>query len=153
MAAKSEIAVRPFEKSDAFQCCQVIEINKENLGDLYDEEKLKNASEYNQYWVAEKADKVVGMIGLSDLQNGIGMIGTLCVHPDYQRQGIASKLLQHCIAEAEKASFRKLLLLTHEQNKPTMMLAIKNDFVPEGQLRDHYRDGEKAVVYLSYFFG
>lgn len=146
------MTIRKFRPEDAPSCAQLIELNKDHLSDLYSAQELIAASAHNQYWVARDGDKVVGMIGLTDLRNGIGMLGTLCVDPNHQRGGVGRKLLQSAKQAACDQKFRKLLLLTHQQNKPMMILAIKEDFVPEGSLRDHFRDGQKHLTYFSYFF-
>ena len=79
------------------------------------------------------------------------LLRALCVDQNQQRQGIGSQLVDKLKTEAKNDNFRKLLLLTHEENKPTMILAIKKDFIPEGSLKNHFRDGKKDVIYLSCF--
>ncbi len=146
------MTIRPFQSKDAEFCSKLITQNKLHLGDIYAASDLIKASQFNSYWVAENKQKqIVGLIGLSDLNNGIGMVTTLVVTITKQRKGIGKKLLSHLKSEAKNQKFRKLLLLTHEKNKPMMILAIKEDFIPEGSLKNHFRDGKKDVIYFSYF--
>lgn len=146
-----QVIIRNFKKDDAETCAAIIEQNKQHLGDLYTAEELIAASSYTQYQVAELDQQVVGIIGFSDLKNGIAMLATACVAPHYQGQGIGTKLLQSMIKLGQEQNYRKLLLLTHEQNQPMMILAIKSGFIPEGSLKRHFKDG-KDVIYFSYFY-
>lgn len=120
------------------------------MGDLHDEQSLEKARSYNHYWVVKVNGKIAGLVGLADLENGIGMILSLVVAKDYKRQGIGKALIRHVKKQAAKKRFRKVLLLTHVFNKPMMILAIKEDFIPEGSLKQHFRD-ERDVIYFSYF--
>jgi predicted N-acetyltransferase YhbS len=142
--------IRKFSNEDAHQCAAIIDENKENMGDIYDAEGLKKASTYTAYFVSEENGQINGLIGFTDLNNGIGMLGTLCVSKSSQGKGVGRALVLETIKYATSQKYRKVLMLTHEMNKPMMVLAIKEGFIPEGSLRKHFRDG-KDVIYLSYF--
>lgn len=142
--------IMEFKLEDANDCVEILNKNKKNMGDLHTEESLKKASSYNHYWVAKIGKKIIGLIGVADLENGIGMVASLSVDPDCQGKGIGQELLRTAKKFCKKNKFRKLLLLTHEKNKPMMILAIKEDFIPEGSLKRHFRDG-RDVIYFSYF--
>jgi putative acetyltransferase len=143
--------IRDFKVADAAACAELIKKNKDNLGDLYNAEELIKSSSYTRFLIAEIDGKVMGLIGFSDLKNGIAMLGTACVDPTLHGQGIGTKLLQATIELGKTQNYRKLLLLTHEKNKAMMILAIKQGFIPEGSLKNHFRDG-KDVIYFSYFY-
>lgn len=145
-----KIIIQKFKKLDAFTCVQLIDINNKDMGDLHTSESLIKSGDYNMYWVAKTANKVIGMIGLSDLKNNIGMILSLCVHPDFHGKGIGKNLLRVVKKYAKKNTFRKILLLTHHKNKKMMSLAISEDFIPEGTLKRHFRTGEDVICF-SYF--
>jgi len=142
--------IRLFKPTDANLCVAIINENKENMGDLYTKASLIKSSKNNNYWVAEEGGKIIGMIGLTDLNNGIGMVISFCVRKLFQNRGIGEALLKRIESEVKKRKYRKLLLLTHVANKRMMSLAIKEDFIPEGTLKKHFKDG-KDVVYFSYF--
>ncbi|OQX51391.1 hypothetical protein B5M47_00865 [candidate division CPR3 bacterium 4484_211] len=142
--------IRPFQKTDAKACVKLINLNQKDLGDLYSEQSLIETSLHSKFWVAEKNHTIVGMIGFSNLKNGIGMTVSLSVHPEYKKQGIGRRLLQAAKNYARKQGFRKVLALIHAQNKPMMILAIKEDFIPEGSLKNHFRTGQD-VIYFSFF--
>jgi len=71
---------------------------------------LRQTMEHDPYyerdgcWVARENEKIVGWVLSKTMKNagpevgrfqGRGGIGALCVHPDYQRQGIGGQLLDH----------------------------------------------------------
>ncbi len=145
------LIVRPFTSQDADACARLIDQNQADMGDLYTAQELIQSASYTQYHVADNDGVVVGLIGLNNLKNGIGMLATTCVDPAQHGHGIGTKLLQFMIQLGKKQNYRKLLLLTHEQNKAMMILAIKQGFIPEGSLKKHFRDG-KDVIYFSYFY-
>lgn len=142
--------IRSFKKTDAPTCARIINKNKKDMGDLYTQKSFIKAANYNQYWVAEEKGNIVGLIGFSDLKNGIGMMLSLSVDPDFQERGTGTQLIRKVKDYAQKHSFRKVLLLTHAKNKKMMLLAIQEDFIPEGSLRKHFRTGED-VIYFSWF--
>lgn len=147
---KDQIRIHEFKSENASDCVKIIDINQKHMGDLYTVDSLVRSSGYNKYWVAENSGKVIGLIGLANLENGIGMLLSLCVHPSSQGKGIGKKLIETVKKYAEKNRFRKILLLTHHHNKKMMILAISQDFIPEGSLKKHFRTGED-VIYFSYF--
>ena len=142
--------IREFSPKDSKSCIAILNKNEEHMGDLYTEDSLIKASSYTSYLVAEEGKDILGMVGLTDLNNGIGMLGTLCVDPEIHGKGVGRALVKATIALAKEKKYRKVLLLTHVKNKPMMILAIQEDFVPEGSLKNHFRDG-KDVIYFSYF--
>jgi RimJ/RimL family protein N-acetyltransferase len=146
------INIRPFKTEDAEACANLIDQNKDDLSDLYTADSLVKASSYTYYFVAEltRPKKVVGMIGVSDLNNGIAMLGTLCVDSKSKGKGIGTQLVRKAKNYLKEKKFHKGLFFTHEKNKPMMILGIKEDFIPEGVLRKNFRGG-RNVVCLSYF--
>jgi ribosomal protein S18 acetylase RimI-like enzyme len=148
---KTHISIQNFSPAYAPKCIEIFNLNKKNMSDLYTQESLVQANSYNKYWLAfTKKKQVCGIVGFSDLHNGIGMMISLSVHPKFQRQKIGITLVEEVKSYARKNGFSKVLLLTHVKNKPMMLLAIKTDFIPEGSLRRHFRTGED-VIYFSYF--
>lgn len=142
--------IRNFTDKDAHACIEIMQQNEEHMGDLYTVESLVKAAGYTNYFVAVDEGKIIGMIGFSDLNNGIGMLGSLCVNKEIHGKGTGKLLVRKVVEFAKEKKFRKVLLLTHEKNKAMMGLAIREDFIPEGSLKKHFRDG-KDVIYFSYF--
>jgi len=150
MENKISVVVREFVENDAAACSVIIGENEKDMGDLYNADELIAASKYNKYWVAEIEGQVAGMVGMCDLKNGIGMLVTLCVSKKFQRRGAGKRMVEEVKKYAKANNFRKVLMLTHENNKAMMILGISQGFVPEGSLKKHFRTGED-VFYFSYF--
>ena len=144
------LRVRPFKKSDVDGFLAVMRKCRRWLGDLYNRKTLLKAAEHTRFWVAESKGKIVGHVGFVDLKNGIGMLCSLAVDPAYRGKGIGRKLIKAVKRYAKRKGFRKIIAITRLDNKPAMILLIKEGFVPEGTLMYHFRTGEH-MAYFSYF--
>lgn len=49
-------------------------------------------------YVYEKESRIVGMVRLISLRDGKAHVGSIRVHPDFRRQGIATALTEYCIS-------------------------------------------------------
>lgn len=141
---------REFKPEDAEGVIGVQESVKETLGDLYTKKSIVEESGFIKFFVAEEEGKILGYNGLMDLKNGIGMMLSLAVDKDQQGKGIGTELVKAVKDYAKENGFRKVLLLCRINNKPMILLGVKEDFEPEGVLRRHFRTGED-VLYMSYF--
>ena len=73
----------------------------------------------------------------------------LCVTPTYQRQGIASCLLQHAISIATAADAKVMLLEVRRSNQAALALYQREGFHQIGERKHYYRGpagGEDAIV-------
>lgn len=68
-----------------------------------------------------------GLVTL-DRKNGVGTIGLVAVHEEFQGQGIASALIQHVIQYAQEGKCIKLSVATQHDNIPACRLYEKNGF-------------------------
>ncbi len=73
-------------------------------------------------------------------------IANIAIHPDYQKQGWGTYLMQHLIDRAEKMGSHYILLEVRPSNKAAMALYNKFGFFPHGVRKRYYRDGEDAIV-------
>lgn len=95
----------------------------------------------NQYpiFVAEIDHKVVGWISLSAYRPGRAALRytkevSYYVHRDYQRKGIASKMLSFAIQESPKFQTKSLFAIILEQNVPSINLVKSFNFEQWGLL-------------------
>lgn len=89
------------------------------------EELPKNEDQI--FLVAKTNERVVGFVGIhrmSGLMKHIGEVG-ITVHPDYQGEGIGTKLLKTAIELAKKKGFKRLEADTLANNKPMIRIAEK----------------------------
>ena len=72
-----------------------------------------------------------------------GWISTICVHPDYQRHGIGSKLLRVCEQELQMPRVR---LTVRESNDAAINMYLAKGYVEINRWRSYYKGGEDGVV-------
>jgi ribosomal protein S18 acetylase RimI-like enzyme len=56
------------------------------------------------FWVARDGDRVVGFVGLQRVSRGTGKVKRLAVDPDYQRRGVATRLVARLMGYARAAA-------------------------------------------------
>ena len=69
----------------------------------------------------------------------------LYIHPDYRRQGMGSKLIQHVESMCKT---EKLFTSTNQSNLPMQGLLNKSGFVPSGFI-DNLDEGDPEIVYFK----
>jgi ribosomal-protein-alanine N-acetyltransferase len=72
-----------------------------------------------------------------------GWIATICIHPDYRRQGLAEKLLKIC---EEEMQMPRIKLTVRASNTAAIMLYKNNGYHQVGCWRRYYKGGEDGVV-------
>ena len=70
---------------------------------------------------------------------------TLCVLPEYRRQGIAGALLEKMIAYLKTQKVRKMFLEVAADNQPAIGLYQKYGFTQMGQRKGYY-EGKDALT-------
>jgi GNAT superfamily N-acetyltransferase len=85
-------------------------------------------------YVAKDGSKVVAMASLlytvSTAEGGkAALFEDLVVRPDYRKQGIGARLLEHVIAQARAEGVLRLTLLTDMQNEQAQVLYRRLGFV------------------------
>lgn len=72
-----------------------------------------------------------------------GWIATICIHPDFRRQGLAEKLLALCEAEMQMPKVR---LTVRSSNTAAIMMYKNNGYQQVGRWERYYKGGEDGVV-------
>lgn len=89
-------------------------------------------------------DEMVGFIaGEVRGATRTGWIATLCVHPDYRRQGIGEELLRIC---EEKMGQPRIRLTVRESNQGAVKLYQANGYYEVNRWKQYYKGGEDGVV-------
>ena len=101
--------------------------------------------------VADWQGKVVGVARGARRPDGTFWLSFLGVRPAYRRKGVGSALLEAFIAEARKASARKLALLTYPTLKGATRLYFSKGFVSEGTLHGYFHGADlvRYVLFLT----
>ena len=100
------IKIQSAKKIDLKQIKQLIE--------LYPEKLLQtHLPKWNEFLVAKnKQGEVVGCCALEEYSKRLSEIRSLVVRPDFQKKGIAKKLIEACLKRAEKRKIFELLTVT-----------------------------------------
>ncbi|MBI5059038.1 ribosomal protein S18-alanine N-acetyltransferase [candidate division KSB1 bacterium] len=96
-------------------------------------------------WAVLRDEQLIGYL-ITQWLLGEVYIFNVGVAPDWQRQGIAAKLIGDLIAEAEAAGMREMLLEVRVSNEPALHLYRKYGFTQLLRRRKYYPNGEDAFV-------
>ena len=124
----SDITLLPYSHSHEQDCADIIAALPDWFGipeanDAYLESLKKFPS-----WVAIKEEKVVGIITLIRPFPVSFEIHFMAVHPDYHRQGIGKKLVEHVEEEARKNNGKWLHVKTLSPSHPDPFYAHTRQF-------------------------
>jgi ribosomal protein S18 acetylase RimI-like enzyme len=82
----------------------------------------------SHFWVAEDKGEIVGMIGVQQLDAGVGEIRRLRVCTAQRRRGIGSALLQRALEFCRDQGLLKVTLDTYIEREPALKLFEKFNF-------------------------
>jgi ribosomal-protein-alanine N-acetyltransferase len=98
---------------------------------------------------AAASDKMIGFIsGDIRRRDALGWITTLAVLPEYQKQGIATRLLSLC---EQKMNMPRVRLCVRKSNEPAIKLYMKEGYNQAAVWPVYYGDGEDALVLEKIF--
>lgn len=90
-------------------------------------------------FVAEENGKVIGLAsGMWYGDAGLGRLGILGVHPEYQRRGAGRALLNKVVEFCESKGCHKITLYTLPVLMPAINLYMKLGFMPEAYLQKEW---------------
>ena len=98
-------------------------------------------------WVAEADGRVVGMVVAWLLVDEMH-IATIATHPDYRRQGIASKLLVNILLQGIEEGARSSFLEVRESNLAAQAMYRKFGFEVMGRRKRYYRDNDEDAILM-----
>jgi ribosomal-protein-alanine N-acetyltransferase len=70
----------------------------------------------------------------------------ICIHPDYQRMGLGSDLLDYQTEQLLVTGIKSILLEVRESNLAAMLYYEKNGFEAIDRRNKYYRNGEDAII-------
>jgi len=95
-------------------------------------------------YTARIKDQIVGFVaGEVRGDTRTGWIATLCVHPQYRRQGIGEELLHLCEREMQQPRIR---LTVRESNQGAIKMYQANGYYEVSRWKDYYKGGEDGIV-------
>lgn len=94
---------------------------------------------------ANIGESMIGFIA-ADIRKSkrVSWIATICVHPDYQKMGIGTALLEACETQI---TIPKIRLCVRESNHPAINLYLEAGYKQVDYWQRYYRGGENALVF------
>ena len=102
--------------SDIEQMQNLVFSEVEN-GNILSRDKNEMATTIRSYIAVKDltTDKIIAFVALHIYTVSLAEIRSLIVSKDYRGNGIAKKLIEHCLVEAKELNLTKLLVLTYKQ--------------------------------------
>jgi GNAT superfamily N-acetyltransferase len=76
-----------------------------------------------RYWLAHVADAPRAYFASWPGENGVGIVEDLFTHPEFRRQGIATALIAHCVADARARGAGPVVIGADPSDTPKRMYA------------------------------
>ena len=89
----------------------------DNFAEAYPEDSEKNA-----FWVAERNDEIVGMIGVQEVRDDVAEMRRLRVDGGHRRRGVGTALLETALAFCRDHSYVKIVLDVRVERGPAIEL-------------------------------
>ena len=101
-------------------------------------------------WVYTLDDRIIGY-GVMSVAVGEAHILNICIHPDYQGQGLGRRLLQRLLTLARKHGADTAFLEVRASNRTALRLYLDMGFNEVGLRRGYYpiREGREDAVVLA----
>jgi ribosomal-protein-alanine N-acetyltransferase len=116
----------------------VVEI--ENSSFKYPKPEAVFREDEHKYLVARDDDKVVGYIGIEKILDEEHIIN-MAVHPEYRKQGIGKRLMQHVLNDEDV-----FFLEVRVSNESAKKIYEKYGFKVISVRKGYYADGEDACI-------
>lgn len=99
-------------------------------------------------WVAEVDGRLIGMIVVWLLVDE-AHVATLATHPDFRRQGIATKLLSYALRNLFREGARSSFLEVRVSNTVAQEMYRKFGYTESGRRRRYYRDNDEDAILMN----
>lgn len=100
-----------------------------NSGIIKAENEYYYNNSYNFWYATNDEGKILGSIGLKQIDDRIGEIKKLFVIPEYRSKGVAQKLLNTLLKAASKHGFEEIFLGTTDKFHAAHKFYAKNGFI------------------------
>jgi ribosomal protein S18 acetylase RimI-like enzyme len=107
--------------------------------------RLEKLTRREQVWVAEVGTRGVGFMIVSPNNDGSLEVDWLDVHPDFQRTGIGTLLVEKAGKIAKAKKMKALSVHTWETNQKMLDFSAKNGFQVLERIKGFYGRGKDAL--------
>jgi len=109
--------------------------------------RIQKMTEKDEIWVAETDAKAVGFMILTLNDDGTLEIDWLDVHPEFQRKGVATNLVEKAEGIAKTRKVEALSVHTSVENTKMIAFLKMNGFTVFKRIPDFYGKGKDALRY------
>lgn len=140
------IEIRNMESRDVSQIAKLEEIC---FNDPWSENSIASEldNKLSHWLVAVEDDKVVGYVGSQTVLGETDMMN-IATHPDYRRQGIATRLILGLVDALEKRGSHSLMLEVRASNETAISIYRKLGFYEVGCRKNYYRNPKEDALIL-----
>ena len=111
------------------------------------ENEVKEYIKKSTVFIIEKEGKAVGTVSYEIKDKNHIYFDGLTVHPDYQKQKIATKAMEFVINRIGKV--KKIDLHVHPKNTPAIKLYLNFGFKIDSWVENHFGDGEPRIILVK----
>lgn len=99
------------------------------------------------YFIAKVDSKVIGFVGTWIILDE-SHITNIAVHPNYRKQGVASKLLEALLKYCKSKGCIAYTLEVRASNKNAQELYLKHGFKKDGIRKGYYEDNKEDAILM-----
>lgn len=147
METRNNTLIRLYKSTDWKAICSIFSeakpdefrgiVSREHIIPLDQDEVILNSFRSSEIYVAEKENNIVGFTGYNKQ-----LISFLFIDPNYYRQNIATRLLEHILPLVGN----KAWLLVSKTNLPAINLYLKFGFTVAEEFKGKYNDSIEVTV-------
>lgn len=140
------IEIRNMESRDVSQIAKLEELC---FNDPWSENSIASEldNKLSLWLVAVEDDNVVGYVGSQTVLGETDMMN-IATHPDYRKQGIATRLILGLVDAQEKRGSHSLMLEVRASNETAISLYRKLGFSEVGRRKNYYRNPKEDALIL-----
>jgi len=124
---------------------QVYFILKENFKNPWSIETINASNPFSRKLVALYEEKIVGFLN-GEIILDEGNILMISVKKEFQNKGVGRKLMNRFEKLAKKEGVKAIYLEVSEKNINAIDFYKKLGFIPVGQRKNYYKNGENALL-------
>ena len=140
------IESRNMESRDVSQIAKLEELC---FNDPWSENSIASEldNKLSHWLVAVEDDNVVGYVGSQTVLGETDMMN-IATHPDYRKQGIATRLILGLVDALEKRGSHSLMLEVRASNETAISIYRKLGFSEVGRRKNYYRNPKEDALIL-----
>lgn len=140
------IEIRNMESRDVSQIAKLEELC---FNDPWSENSIASEldNKLSHWLVAVEDDNVVGYVGSQTVLGETDMMN-IATHPDYRKQGIATRLILGLVDALEKRGSHSLMLEVRASNETAISIYRKLGFSEVGRRKNYYRNPKEDALIL-----